>query len=382
MSGATTDMDSVMLGEDPVSAVGALTDLLTEEATRFRSLGHLSDKAMNALEALQLTALSAPETGHTHSIATQCEVVAKLTAIDSALGAVTALRLATPPIAVAFGDDAWNAVVASPIPHLSVAFSTVGPAARAVPVVGGWRVSGRWVCPGHRRAGWILVPARIDAGATLMLLVAREQFAIQPRKRAARGFPGLGTRSISLSEKVVPAHRGMPLSALLEGEHAEPGSLAAGPCYGQPIVPRLCALTAAVAVGVARSLLDYVLTASGERAVPRPEFLAANATHVLYAKTHLRELTEAVDRHIDTGEPWSELERAWCRAHASGAARQSWQMADRIRCDYEPAPGQPEVIEQRCADLDALFAHEFLGLDGTRALGEVLSGRPVTDPIL
>lgn len=379
----STDIESIVSQLDALGAVETLSDLLAAGAPQSRFQEHLSEATMDALDALHLTELSSPEAAP-YNVTTQCGIVVALSAINPAAGVVAALRLATPPMMIALGDDTWQTVRSSALPAGTIAFSSPGPTARAVPAAGGWQLQGRWHCPGHHRAGWILVPARSRGGTTLLMLIARQQFTILPRAGMPRAFLGLGSSMVTLTDEFVPAKQAIPLDALLEGKHGAPGSPIAQHCLMQPLVPRLCALAAAVAVGVARGMLEQVTTERSGRpgAALAPESVAALATRLLYAETHLQELVESVDRHIRTDEPWTDLERAWCRAHLTGATRQSWEIADLIRTECCPADTQASVLGQLCADMDVMAGHELLGPDATIALGQMLSGRSVTDTVI
>lgn len=386
MRPATAREDSSLLLDDPVTAVGAVTNQLADEAAESRQRRHLTDGAVETLHDRGLLQLAWP-TGRyaTHTIHAQTEVLTALAQIDGSLAWVAAHYSAAPYLIAALGDHAFSEFVGS---QTAVATLVLDPAGTASRTTGGWSISGWWSrCVGQHHAGWILVPAQQTAGPPILALIPREQFdTVHDGDDTA--LHATGAHTVTTREVFVPDHRAASLLGLLDGTTAAEGSLAGREYYAGPLVPRLCALLAAVPIGITRAMLgeledhihyrDSQTPLAGSPLTQRRIHDAATA--LFHAEAHLARLAGTVDAHVHTGHEWALHERAQCRADLGETVRLCRHAGERIATaagiDVLSArnPLSDQLADLRALSAEPLLAHD----DAVTAHGEILCRQPPT----
>jgi len=127
------------------------------------------------------------------------------------------------------------------------------PRGKAVPVEGGYRVSGRWTfCSGIPHADWVVGGARVEGSSEILLITAPKSAATVHDTWFVAGLQGTGSNDFSLEDEFVPAYRTMRLV----GETPKRG----GALYQQPQLVFLSNELPPIAVGIARRALDDMLT--------------------------------------------------------------------------------------------------------------------------
>ena len=219
----------------------------------------------------------------------------------------------------------------------AVAAGTVAPTGRAVPVDGGYRLSGRWAfASGVQHCRWLLAnavvtdgdgPRRTAEGAPEMrlLFVPAGEYEILDTWTTG-GLRGTGSHDVAVADAFVPEDRGFPF----------PGgrSVLGRPLYRGPITTWLGPTVASVALGIARASVETLCDLAGrkvptfrqnllrERAVIQAQVAKAEAT-LRSARAFLYETVDAVWRTVSAGAEPSVEEQHLLRlagAHAADSA--------------------------------------------------------------
>ena len=244
---------------DWIARARALRPLLEAAGPRIDASRELPADVLDALHAADMFGLLIPRDlgGAELDLPTFVQVIEELAAADGSVawcigqGAGCAMTAAYLPRAAAeqmFGGDrrgvlAWGA----------------GPSGQAVPVEGGFRVTGRWsYASGSRHASWlggmcpILAadgsPAREpDGGATIRTFVFPKAQAQVVDDWQTIGLRGTGSDSYAITDLFVPD----AFHFLRSVPAPHPGSL-----YRMPLISTYPTAFAGVALGIARSVLD------------------------------------------------------------------------------------------------------------------------------
>ncbi|MBL9012019.1 MAG: hypothetical protein JNL56_12665, partial [Alphaproteobacteria bacterium] len=157
-----------------------------------------------------------------------------------------------------FPQETQQALFGGAFPYV-VAPVVSTPVGTAVPVDGGYRVSGRWKWgTGVMHADWIMASALV-AGAdgpplVLSALFPAEQATVIDTWHVS-GMVGTGSNDIAIDDLFVPTARTVPLDLLAKGRG--PGSRGyTSPIYNMPMLPFLAMTAAISAIGAARSALN------------------------------------------------------------------------------------------------------------------------------
>lgn len=256
----------------------------------------------------------------------------------SQIDIVTSLRVYE-EIARHDGSVAWNLMIGSQgglfadyLPEAearaiydggdTIAAGNFGPMGQAIPVDGGYRMTGRWpFASGCRHANWLVggclimedgKPRTNADGAPviqLMLVPASEGRIIDTWQTG--GLRGTGSHDIEVNDIFVPAERGFSFAQLMRGaEHRESRG------YPQPFNLLAGVGMAALALGIARDALDSFKQLASEKTpagssgklltqpVVHDRFAEATAL-VVSSRSHLyevsRELADAGTMTEDLG---------------------------------------------------------------------------------
>jgi 3-hydroxy-9,10-secoandrosta-1,3,5(10)-triene-9,17-dione monooxygenase len=140
--------------------------------------------------------------------------------------------------------------------------ASFNPPATAVPVDGGYRVSGGLVSAsgidiGTHFVGMAIVKAEDQAPVALQFLLERSQFEAADDWHVI-GMQGTGSKRVDIRDAFVPEHRTVRIEQAFRGAQAAPrGRLYDNPMYSGRIQPFLIGEAAAVAVGGAKGALDH-----------------------------------------------------------------------------------------------------------------------------
>jgi alkylation response protein AidB-like acyl-CoA dehydrogenase len=239
-------------------------------------------------------------------------VVEEVARLDSAAGWNLQLSTGIVPFFAWFPDDGVAEVWSE---TTDVIFGgTLFPPGRAIPVDGGYRVSGRWpFVSGCHNASWFVGPALItdgdlprdsdDGDPVQIIAVYRAAEAEIVDTWHTLGMRGTGSHDVTAKDVFVPTRRTAILAPL-----TRPAKGFEGPLYRLTIWTAVAAL-AAPALGIARAAIDALIGLSGMK-TPN------------YTKTTLRERPVA---QFQAGQAEALLGAA--RAYLHGSLLDAWESA-------------------------------------------------------
>lgn len=155
-------------------------------------------------------------------------------------------------------DDIWGDT-ATGNPE-AIALGTYAAAAEAVPVDGGFSISGRWpFASGCDHGDWALLGARFptaggDKPVPGLVLVPRGDYEIVDDWHAV-GLAASGSKTVTCDDLFVPAHRHVLFPDLAAG-HGPGRAVNAGAIYGVPLLAVLPVTIAAPALGILAAAID------------------------------------------------------------------------------------------------------------------------------
>jgi alkylation response protein AidB-like acyl-CoA dehydrogenase len=368
---------------DAVDRVRPVVAAAADEAERLRTL---PPAAVAALRDTGLLALKLPAVlgGAEADPVTQIEVIEALTAVDASAGWCLMVGATTGALPGVFlGDDAVRVIFeGGPMPLAAGCYMPTG---HAVPVPGGFRVTGRWAfASGIRHAAWVSGTAWVvrDGAPTAerrVFVVRTGDVEIHDTWHVA-GLRGTGSCDFSVHDHVVPE------AFTWDIEHAPPRR--GGPLYRMGLPGFVTNEHAAWALGVARRALDVVtaLAATKSRGL-KPSPLAGRATFQRFlgeAEMRLRaaralalQLNEDAWTTVGVGETLTARQHAELRSAAVHATEVA---LDITTCAFRFAGGSAlydASILQRCLrDLNAGAQHFMVSDSAYEGLGQLVLGLP------
>lgn len=193
-----------------LAAVDSIRDTITAHADEAERLGTLPRASVDALQSTGLLSLKLPEAlgGAEADPALQFEVIEKLSAIDPSAGWCLMIGGTGIGLPGAFLPEAAIACVfeGRRIPTAAIVAMPTG---EAVPVDGGYRVTGRWpFVSGVPHAEWVTVGARVLASDASppeprLFVVPAKALHIHDNWHVM-GLKGTGSNDVSLCDHLVP----------------------------------------------------------------------------------------------------------------------------------------------------------------------------------
>jgi 3-hydroxy-9,10-secoandrosta-1,3,5(10)-triene-9,17-dione monooxygenase len=310
--------------------------LLQKSAAQTDSLRRLPDEVVRALRDNGLCRLMVPKRfgGYQTSIRTYIEVMAEIGQGCGSSAWVASLVNICEWLAALFPEraqqDIWG-----PDPDAWIAGS-LAPNGIAVPVDGGWRVTGRWPwASGSMHAQWVACGIHMEnergemtnLGLSLMpiadVTVEDTWFMV--------GMKGTGSNTIAAKDVFIPDHRFLPYPPAFQGryrtEHVDE------PVYRVALVPVTVLILAGSQLGAARAALDYVVSKSQTRGITHTtiqrqadsagfQMLVADAAMKIdTAFLHALRAADDLDRAADAGRHPDLTERARVRMDTSLVAK-------------------------------------------------------------
>lgn len=310
--------------------------VLARNAAQTDSLRRLTDEVVRALRDNGLCRLMVPKRfgGYQTSIRTYIDVMAEIGQGCGSTAWVASLINVCEWLAGLFPDraqrDIWGAD-----PDAWIAGS-LAPNGNAVPVDGGWRVTGRWPwASGSMHAQWVACGIHManergemtNLGLSLMpiadVTVEDTWFMV--------GMKGTGSNTIVATDAFVPEHRFLPYPPAFEGryrtEHVDE------PVYRVALVPVTVLILAGSQLGAARAALDYVISKAKTRGITHTTFqrqadssgfqmlVAEAAMKIDTAFLHAGRAADDLDRAADARRHPDLVERARVRMDTALAAK-------------------------------------------------------------
>lgn len=257
------------------------------------------------------------------------------------------------------------------------------PQGRAVPVDGGYRLSGRWnYASGCDLSNWLGVNAIVPADCTnappadlVVCMVAMDDVTIHDNWHVM-GLRGTGSKQAAVDDLFVPARRALSLNAM-ERDGPPGAAVHANPFYRGPPLAFLSAELGAVAVGIARGALDAFAERAQSKqsafapgqtlsAVPAVQRRLAEATALTdAAESGLMAMAETfmklcADR-VARGERIAPAQRARMQLQAQQAVAAAAQAVDLLFVGAgTSAMASGETLERCFRDINALRTHYIL----------------------
>lgn len=289
-------------------------------------------------------------------------------------------------------DDVWGD------DRTVLAASSFAPTGLAVPVEGGYRLSGRWMfCSGIDNSRWLILGARVcdEPGAAPreagLVLVPDADCEVDDNWHVV-GLEGTGSKNVRVENRFVPGHRFLSFadanSGVPSGTDANDGPLFRVPFFAAVSIC-LCAPALGAAMGAledyrqdigARKTRGAALSGpsamSGYQSIQlRVAEAAANIDAArLLVERDCREIMDAAR----AGRVQDEAARARNKGNLSYAVRLSARAVDLL---FESVGGQGLFVENRLQrawrDVHAAAKHISLAWDATGAIyGRTLLGLP------
>lgn len=376
--------------EELVRRVDDLTASLREQGNWAEEHRRLPDETIAALADAGVFRLRTPARfgGYEADTRTLVEVGAALGRADGSVGWTTSVYWIPTWMAGMFPEQAQEEVFATPDVRVC---GTLSPGAMATPVDGGVVVNGKWgFITGAYHSHWqeIIAIQPLPDGTPMPIvgLVPMSDLQIVDDWHTS-ALQGTGSVSTVAAEVFVPAHRVLPLPALLQGEGASPHH-ASSPIHRVPLLPVASASSIGTVIGLARAARDAFLQRLPERKITYTDYQSqreAPVTHLQVAEASLKieqaefhafRLADRVDQKAAQGAGWSLAERVQARADLGAACRLAREAADLLAAASGGTSIYQEVPIQRIArDLAAINLHALMNPTTNYELyGRVLCG--------
>jgi 3-hydroxy-9,10-secoandrosta-1,3,5(10)-triene-9,17-dione monooxygenase len=267
--------------------------------------------------------------------------------------------------------------------------SSYNPTGKAVPVDGGYRVSGRWsFSSGCDHCRGVNLGAVIRDGGTAdfrSFLLLAGQYRIDDNWHVA-GLKGTGSKDIVVDDAFVPAHRSQSHLDYARGASLPGQQLNVSPLYRMPWSVVFNLALAAAVLGSARGFLDVWIELTAERSVAGVGRLADDSLTQRRLADAMWDLDAAITVvHADV-RTMSDMAVAGVTATMADRARWRWNMvrgcervaqasAELMRAASGRSIYLEHPLQSRFQDLQGALAHAFLVPDPlAKAVGGNLLG--------
>jgi indole-3-acetate monooxygenase len=374
-----------------IESVGGIAPIIREHAAGNERNRSLAPPVVEAMKGAGLFRMWTPRAfgGSEMDPVSVMQVVEEVSRLDSAAGWNLQLSTGIVPFFAWFPDDGVEDVwCESPDVILG---GTLFPPGTAVPVEGGYRVSGRWpFVSGCHHASWFLGPALImegsearrgdDGNPVQIVVVYRAGEAEILDTWYTIGMRGTGSHDVTTKDVFVPTRRTTVLAPL-----TKPAKGFEGPLYRLTIWTAVAAL-AAPALGIAHAAIDalidlsrsktpnYTQTTLRERPVIQSQAAEAEAL-VCAARAYLHESLRHAWESALQGQMISREQKINIQLSASFAMQAS---ANAVRLVHTAA-GTSAIrlehpFEKHFRDVHVLTQHAFASASRYESVGKLLFG--------
>jgi alkylation response protein AidB-like acyl-CoA dehydrogenase len=319
-----------------IARAASLRSLLERSAAEMDAHRRLPDDVVRALKETGLCALMVPMRfgGYQTSIRTYIDVMIELGRGCGSTAWVASLINVCAWLAALFPERAQSDVWGSN-PDAWVAGS-LAPNGAAVPVDGGWRVTGRWPWASgslHAQWGACGIHMKNDRGEMVnfgLSLMPMDELSIEDTWFMV-GMKGTGSNTIVATDVFVPEHRFLPYPQAFTGSYRT--EFTGETVYRVDLVPVTVLILAGSQIGVARAALDHVMAKSQTRGITHTNFatqaesagfqmqVADAAMKIDTATLHAQRAADDLDRASQQGRHMDLAERARVRIDTALVAK-------------------------------------------------------------
>jgi alkylation response protein AidB-like acyl-CoA dehydrogenase len=266
---------------------------------------------------------------------------------------------------------------------------SANPPGQAVPVEGGYEVTGYWgYCSGVLHADWVVVTGIIEGrDEPTLFLVPRADVDVQDTWYMA-GMQGTGSNDVKLAGRFVPSHRSADFDDWV-GRKNPGAALHPEHLYSYDARSLLMFLFPSMAVGAAEALLDDYRGRLERRRAAFSKTLAGDTVpgQIRYARSlsALRLAQAALERTLELtvqanenrSENMSDELRSLVKLDCLSVCRMAWESVEVGLAGSGSSVFKTTDPAQRVVrDLHVLLSHMTIDEDGMQAkAGEILLGR-------
>ena len=385
-------MQDEHLREELLAEVDAIAPVLMEHAPLSEKLGRMDAPSIEAVRSTRLLQLSAPcELGGLEvDPVTEILILEALARIDGSagwtIGILTVNRVAGAYLPLA----AARQIFAKGVPPFAGALLPKG---QAEPVVGGYRVRGRWpFASGIHHADWILATAFVAGSpqpeGLRTVVLSRGQVLVHDNWQVA-GLRGTGSCDFSVEDVLVPEDMTFSFMDLVRGNAVTGGALVR---LGVPAL--ISPFHIGIALGIARRALDEITTQAIEKGRGFPPSTLQTHPHFQFglgkaemelASARALALQLFADLYAEAQGGRTPLPPR--QAEARAAASYVTEVAQRVTTVAFQAAGGGALFDanplQRCfRDISAAGQHFMVSQTAYRALGQFKLDQPDANPML
>ena len=263
-----------------------------------------------------------------------------------------------------------------------IAPGVTAPPGKAIPVEGGYRISGRWKWgTGVMHSDWVMVSCAVPDDPENQAL-----FCALPTQEVTvldtwyiDGMEGTGSHDLMISDVFVPTYRTMNMADMRAGR-SHGARLYDNPIYRQPMTPFLGVTAAIAGVGVGRATVATFRDQLTQRVIPGTQLKQADrpAAQMRLAHANVKIATaelllrSAVRRNVELAgqpEPATFEQRSFMRLQIAQAME---ICRDAIRSLVEAAGAGAHMrgnpLQRHLRDINVMSNHVIYDIDGAAEL--------------
>ncbi len=380
--------DAAGTAEAVLADVNTLVDRLRARAPETERLRRMHPDNLRDLTEAGVFRLAMPSDvgGHQADEDIVAEVLAQISRGCPSTGWMCTIMLISNVIPALLADEAADEIYATTDLRIT---ATIAPTGQAVPVDGGYRVSGQWTWnTAGVHSNWFapgcIVPGEEDSGPRLVLMPTTE-VKHQDNWRAA-GMAGTATNIATVGDVFVPAARTILVKDLAEGRYPT-RRYSYLPYFNRPFVLYINAGSAPALLGIARGAMDCFMQTLPTRGAitytawpkaaeaPLVHHQLAKAQYHLEAAEMFTSRLSALYRGV-LERPPTILERAQARAYIGHIASLSRACINQL---FEASSASHTLltadIQRYFRDINVLHQHAAIQPNsGDEVYGRVLAG--------
>jgi 3-hydroxy-9,10-secoandrosta-1,3,5(10)-triene-9,17-dione monooxygenase len=279
-----TSPEKPRTAEEVVERVNTLVPVLHARAAATEKLRRIHPDNLRDLTEAGVFRLAMPADvgGYQADEDTVAQVLGQIARGCPSSSWISTIMVAVNVIPALLVDEAAEEIYATPDLRMTAAFASTG---QALPVRGGYRVTGRWLWNTGGIHGQWFVPTCMtptDAGPlALMAVLPAAALRYEDNWRAA-GMSGTATNTVTAADVFVPASRTLLVKDLAAGRY--PARHYSGdPYYNRPWLMYANTISAATLLGIARGAMDsFMRTLPTRGAITYTSWVKAAEAPVLH----------------------------------------------------------------------------------------------------